>query len=97
MDGAEILSHEIGHAQYNKNRSKDILGRLGHTLHAPSASIQDLISGKMEHDLKGKAKKIVKGARYTAEGALIGGGFRRGKNSVTTDENGNIKINHKKH
>lgn len=96
LDGAEILSHEIGHAQYNKNRSKDILGRLGHTLHAPSSTMQDLISGRMEQELGGKAKKIVKGARYTAEGALIGGGFRRGKNSVTTDENGNIKINHKK-
>ena len=53
-------------------------------MYAPSNTVVNLANSD------NKVKKI------GVNGIFAGGGFRRGKNFVSTDENGNIKINKKK-
>lgn len=68
---AAFLAHELGHAQYYKGRSKDILGKVANKLYGPSNIATTTNLGN---------------------GILAADGFRRGKNSVYTDEDGKIKI-----
>lgn len=83
-NSSSILAHELGHAQHYNKRSGSLVGKIAHKLYAPSNTVVNLANSD------NKVKKI------GVNGIFAGGGFRRGKNSVSTDENGNIKINKKK-
>lgn len=83
-----VLAHELGHAQYHKHRSKGVVGNLAHRLHGASS----IAINTLTNPTKNKQLKPVSRMANLAVGA---GGFRRGKNSVTTDENGKIKVNGK--
>lgn len=84
-----VLAHELGHAQHYEGRSKDILGKAAHKLHAPSSMAISILNNTNG----GKTGETVKNI---GNGILAADGFRRGKNSVYTDEDGKIRINKSK-
>lgn len=83
-NNSSILAHELGHAQHYNKRSGSLVGKISHKLYGPSNYIVNLANSNNKVE------------RIGVNGIFAGEGFRRGKNSVSTDENGNIKINKKK-
>ena len=88
-DNSAVLAHELGHAQYYGGRSKDILGKVAHKLHAPSNIAIDIFNNP-------SGKKAGETVKNIGNSILAADGFRRGKNSVYTDEDGKIKIRKRK-
>lgn len=84
-DNAAVLAHELGHAQHYEGRSKDILGKAAHKLHAPSSTAINILNNAAKVEGGETVKNI-------GNSILAADGFRRGKNSVYTDEDGKIRI-----
>ena len=77
-DNAAVLAHELGHAQHYEGRSKDILGKAAHKLHAPSSTAINILNNAAKVEGGETVKNI-------GNSILAADGFRRGKNSVYTD------------